>query len=74
MGKLRRGNFVFIWWIGDHLPPHVHVFFKGKEVAVWAINEKLALEGRVSGRLRKVIDELYREGVLCRIAASMKSK
>ncbi|MFA7234702.1 MAG: hypothetical protein WC076_11390 [Terrimicrobiaceae bacterium] len=25
MGKIRRGGYVFEWWIGDHEPRHVHV-------------------------------------------------
>jgi len=25
MGKVRRGGYIFEWWIGDHLPRHVHV-------------------------------------------------
>ena len=28
MGRVRRGGYVFIWWIGDHDPQHVHVFDK----------------------------------------------
>jgi hypothetical protein len=25
MGKVRRGGYIFEWWIGDHTPRHVHV-------------------------------------------------
>ena len=25
MGKVRRGGYIFEWWIGDHAPHHVHV-------------------------------------------------
>jgi hypothetical protein len=25
MGRIRRGGYIFEWWIGDHLPRHVHV-------------------------------------------------
>jgi hypothetical protein len=25
MGKVRRGGYIFEWWIGDHKPRHVHV-------------------------------------------------
>jgi hypothetical protein len=25
MGKIRRGNYVFVFWTGDHEPRHVHV-------------------------------------------------
>jgi hypothetical protein len=26
MGRVRRGGYIFVWWKGDHLPRHVHVF------------------------------------------------
>ena len=25
MGRIRRGGYIFEWWMGDHLPQHVHV-------------------------------------------------
>jgi hypothetical protein len=25
MGKVRRGGYIFEWWIGDHSPRHVHI-------------------------------------------------
>ena len=25
MGRIRRGGYIFEWWIGDHLPRHIHV-------------------------------------------------
>ena len=25
MGRVRRGGYYLIWWIGDHTPRHVHV-------------------------------------------------
>jgi hypothetical protein len=25
MGRKRRGGYLFIWWIADHPPRHVHV-------------------------------------------------
>ena len=25
MGKVRRGGYVFEWWVGDHPPRHLHV-------------------------------------------------
>ena len=28
MGKIRRGGYMFLWWIGDHPPRNVHVFDK----------------------------------------------
>jgi hypothetical protein len=26
MGRVRRGGYIFIWWVGDHPPGHVHVY------------------------------------------------
>jgi len=26
MGRIRRGGYIFISWIGDHPPRHVHVY------------------------------------------------
>ena len=28
MGRIRRGGYVFMWWLGDHSPRHVHVLDK----------------------------------------------
>ena len=25
MGKVRRGGYIFEWWLGDHPPRHVHI-------------------------------------------------
>ena len=25
MGKVRRGGYIFEWWIGDHAPRHIHI-------------------------------------------------
>ncbi len=25
MGKVRRGGYIFEWWIGDHPPRHLHI-------------------------------------------------
>lgn len=32
MGRKKRGGYLIEWWIGDHLPKHVHVYKDGKEV------------------------------------------
>ena len=26
MGRIRRGGFFIVWWIGDHSPRNVHVY------------------------------------------------
>lgn len=25
MGRIRRGGYIFEWWIGDHPPRHIHI-------------------------------------------------
>jgi hypothetical protein len=38
VGKIRRGNFIFVTWIGDHSPRHVHVYRDGKLVLKWNLD------------------------------------
>lgn len=64
MGKIRRGNYIFIDWIGDHEPRHVHIYKDGKLVAKWDLQNNSVMKGRVSKRLRDIINELVSEGRL----------
>lgn len=32
MGRKRQGGFFFVWFKGDHPPPHVHVFDKNEKL------------------------------------------
>ncbi len=25
MGRVKRGGYIIVWWIGDHPPRHVHI-------------------------------------------------
>jgi len=63
VGKVRRGNHVFVSWIGDH-GHHVHVFRDGRLIVKWDLDNKAPIEGRATGRIRSLIDELEREGRL----------
>jgi hypothetical protein len=63
MGKIRRGNYVFVSWIGDH-GQHVHVFRDDRLVVKWDLDNWRALEGRASGRVLGLIGELRDEGRL----------
>ena len=63
MGRLQRGNYIFVWLKADHAPPHVHIYKDGKEVAKYNLRDHCAIKGVVSKRLRKLIDELLEEGV-----------
>jgi len=61
VGKIRRGNYVFVWWIGDH-GHHVHVYRDNREILKWNLDDGSVLEGKASKRLKKMLSELQLEG------------
>jgi len=61
VSKIRRGNYIFVTWAGDHPPRHVHVYKDGKLVVKWDLENRLAMRGRASGRILKLIAELEQE-------------
>jgi len=64
MPKIRRGNFIFLTWIGDHSPRHVHVYSKGRLVVKWDLENAQAMKGSATGRVLQIINELIDEGLL----------
>ena len=64
MGKIKRGNYLFITWKGDHDPRHVHVFQNGKEVLKWNLESQVSMKGKMTQKIKKLIDELIKEGKL----------
>ena len=64
MGKLRRGGYNFIWWIGDHSPRHVHVYRNGKLIVKWDLDNKKAMKGNAPRRVVELIEELESERLL----------
>ena len=62
MGKIRRGNYVFVTWIGDHPPRHVHVYRDSRLVVKWDLENHVAMQGQASSRILKLIAELEAEG------------
>lgn len=64
MGKIRRGNFVFITWIGDHSPRHVHVYRDGVLVLKWDLENRQPMKGKPTPKLLELIEELEAEGLL----------
>jgi hypothetical protein len=64
MGVIKRGGYLFITWIGDHDPPHVHVYKDGKLITKWALKEKYSMYGIASRRIQRLIKELQAEGRL----------
>lgn len=64
MGKLRRGGYIFVWWKGDHVPRHVHVYRDGKLVVKWDLHNNKAMKGSAPSRVVELIKELDAEGLL----------
>jgi hypothetical protein len=64
VSKIRRGNYIFVTWIGDHPPRHVHVYRDGKLVVQWDLENQVAMKGRANSRILKLIAELEQEGRL----------
>lgn len=64
MGKIRRGNYVFVTWIGDHAPRHVHVYRDSRLVVKWDLENWAPMQGKATRRLLKLIEELESEGKL----------
>lgn len=64
VAKIRRGGYVFVTWVGDHSPRHVHVYRDGRLVVKWDLDRGQAMEGAAPGRVRKLLAELVEEGML----------
>ena len=64
MAKIRRGGYVFLTWIGDHTPRHVHVYRDGKLVVKWDLENGIAMQGTITRRVLKLIKELEAERLL----------
>ncbi len=64
MSKIRRGGYVFLTWIGDHAPRHVHVYRDGTLVLKWDLDNRLPMRGRATRRILQLIEELEAENLL----------
>ena len=64
MAKVRRGGYVFLTWVGDHTPRHVHVYRDGKLIVKWDLDNGQAMKGAITRRILKLIEELESEGLL----------
>ena len=62
--EIPRGGYVFLSWIGDHGPRHVHVYRDGRLVVKWDLDNHLAMKGQMTARIRRLIEELVEEGKL----------
>jgi hypothetical protein len=64
MTRIRRGGYVFMTWVGDHPPKHIHVYRDGKLVLTWDIQGSEVLAGEWSPRIVSLIRELQSKGRL----------
>jgi hypothetical protein len=64
MSKIRRGNYIFLAWVGDHGPRHVHVYRDKKLVLKWDLDHGVAMKGKATREIVRLIDELREEGRL----------
>lgn len=64
MGKIKRGGYVFLTWIGDHSPYHVHVYEDRKLVVKWDLENGLPMEGEATAKILRILEELREEGAL----------
>jgi hypothetical protein len=64
MGKIRRGGYMFMWWIGDHAPRHVHVFDKNGQIITRVDLETMQPMDipKIGRKVLELIRELQREG------------
>jgi hypothetical protein len=62
--KIRRGGYIFIAWVGDHSPRHVHVYRDGKLVVKWDLDDWQAMKGHTTARITRILRELVEEGTL----------
>lgn len=55
---------MFVTYVGDHRPRHVHVYRDGKMVVKWDLEHECEMQGKASRRVRELLRELQSEGLL----------
>lgn len=59
MGRKRLAGYVFITYIGDHRPYHVHIREGKREIGRWDIENQVSLDSlEVTEKLRKALVKL----------------
>lgn len=64
MTKIRRGGYIFVSWVGDHAPRHVHVYRDGRFVLKWDLDSGRLMAGTPSRQVLDLIRQLEGEGLL----------
>lgn len=64
MSRIRRGNYVFVTWSGDHDPRHVHVYRGSRLVLKWDLDRWRPMKGTPDRRVLAHLAALRKEGLL----------
>lgn len=64
MGRIKRGGYFMEWWVGDHLPKHIHIYWQDKPYAKVQIPGMRLKWGRMNRRLKKILLRLIKEGII----------
>lgn len=64
MGRIRRGGYIFDFWVGHHSPRHVHVLKNGRIIAKVCLDDLSVMEGKINRKILKILDSLKKEGKL----------
>lgn len=59
--KIKKGNFFFVSFKGDHKPKHVHIYKDGRTIAKWDLENRRLMKGNMTRRLKRILDELVEE-------------
>ena len=64
MGIIRRANYLFLTWKGDHSPQHVHVYKDSRFILKWDLENGQAMRGQPTRRVLRLIRKLKEEELL----------
>jgi len=64
VSRVRRGGFIFVTFVGDHAPRHVHVYRDSRMVVKWDLDNSQPMEGIATRAVLKLIEALVEEGKL----------
>ncbi len=64
MGKFKRGGYIFIDWIGDHSPRHVHIYKGAKLIAKFDLEKWQPMQGRINRKVMQYLVEFRKDGKL----------
>jgi len=60
MGIKKCLGYTFITFVADHRPYHVHIYYKGKELGRFDIENQRSMSGRleIKGKLKRALMQL----------------